>query len=145
MILKSSIGYWSTGITVRWSDHVSTIEGQSVPGWYASLDFLDDGFCDDQPDLGEISTEGTLRTRYAVQDGQTVTGLRAAIDALITDANRLGITFGGPSGPPALYYKGDGESADYPPPLGWREMLSAEASRLGWEEIYTASASAQAG
>lgn len=124
MIRKSgTVRYWSTGITVNRSDK----------GWGADAEFYDDGFCDDNADAAQISTQGKLNTRYYVADGNEVTGLRAAIEAVKADAERLGIEFRGTVGdPPALYYKGDGEWSDYPPPDGWRDLLAAEAARLGW-------------
>jgi hypothetical protein len=126
MISKSG-RYWSTGITVHWS---------ADWGWAASLDYLDDGFANDNPDSGDVSTEGTLHTRYCVRDGYNVSGLTATVDALVADAKRLGIEFQTELGGPHLFYKGDGESGDFPPPAGWREILSTEAARLGWEPIY---------
>lgn len=138
MILKSSDGYWTTGITVCWTAHSGSRDGVPTSGWYAHLDFLDDGFCDDSADRGEVSTQGRLSTRYAVRDGDTVTGLRAAIDALVADAGRLGIKFEGPAGPPSVYYDGDGENADVQPLAGWRDLLTEESRRLGWAAPYEA-------
>lgn len=128
MILTGSTGYWSTGIVVRWN-------GPDRPGWGGHVDFLDDGFVGvaaDDADAGRVSTEGRLRTRYFVRDGDTVTGLRVVIDTLLADAARLGITFGGTAGQPCLYYDGDSENEQFPPPDGWRELLTAEAERIGW-------------
>lgn len=130
MILKSSSGYWACGITVRWY-------APNRPAWAGHVDFYDDGFAgDDNPDMGTVATEGRLNTRYYLADGDTTSGLRAVIDALIADAGRLGITFGGPSGRPCLYYDGDANSKDCPPPDGWRDLLAAEAERIGWEFPY---------
>jgi hypothetical protein len=126
MISKTGI-YWSTGITVH--------QNTDTHGWAASLDYLDDGFVNDDPDAGRVSTEGTLRTRYFVRGTGTTSGLSAAIDALVADAARLGIVFREPS----LYYRGDGESEDFPAPEGWRETLAREAARIGWRTIYTGS------
>ncbi|WP_275558466.1 hypothetical protein [Streptomyces sp. 5-6(2022)] len=128
MISKSGC-YWSTGITVAWSPRARTINGQAHPGWKASAE--------------KISTQGHLETRYFVTDtdipstplrpGENLSGLTVAVDALITDAERLGIDFMSWSDQqPMLYYKGDGEDADYPAPEGWRDMLKAEAERIGW-------------
>lgn len=129
MILASSTGYWSTGIVLRWD--------MARPGWGGHVDFLDDGFAgDDNADTASVSTEGQLRSRYFVSDGDTTTGLRAVIDTLLADATRLGIVFGGRTGKPCLYYDGDSESTQFPPPDGWRELLSAEAERIGWECPY---------
>lgn len=126
-------GYWATGITVEY--YLSAGRGG---GWSASLDFLDDGFANDQPGRGLVSTEGTLRTRYYVHadDGPAPdpdAGLSAALDVLIADAARLGITFRRfPDNAPMLYYRGDGEDPDHEPPDDWLALLTAEAKRLGW-------------
>ena len=133
MILHSSKSYWSTGIVVRWREYAGTIEGVRRSGWGATVDYHDDGFCDDDPDARRVSTEGTLKTRYAVHDGETIDGLTVVIDMLIADATRLGIKFRLAEGmPAALYYEGDGENAECPPPEGWRDMLRAQAERIGW-------------
>jgi hypothetical protein len=121
-------GWWSTGITVAWQ-----YSGMGRQGWAATLDYYDDGFCNDNPDKGEVSTEGTLRTRYAVRPGDTSDALTVVIDVLKADAERLGIRWtAGGDGVPSLYYKTDGEDPECPPPLGWRELLRAHAIRLGW-------------
>jgi hypothetical protein len=113
-------GYWSTGITVHWG-----YAGGQRWGWAAGLDFYDDGFCD--PD----ATQGRLATRYFVVTLDDPLG--RAIDLLKADAERLGIRFDGRDGePPSLYYKGDGESPDFPPPVGWRALLVDQAERIGW-------------
>ena len=133
MILRSSTGYWSTGIILRWTSHSGSIAGVSHSGWGGRVEFHDDGFAgDDNPDTGAVSTEGRLHSRYFIRDGDVVTGLRAVIDVLLSDAQRLGITFGGAVGAPSLYYDGDSENEALPPPDGWREMLAAEAERIGW-------------
>ncbi len=127
MISKSGdVRYWTTGITVYWDTHNG--------GWHALCEYLDDGWVgDNNADLQKVSTQGKLETRYAVKDGDLVSGLTAAVDAVLADAQRLGIQFGTPAGDgPTLYYTGDGEWADYPAPDGWRELLAAESGRLGW-------------
>jgi hypothetical protein len=121
-------GYWCTGIVVRW------MEGS---GWGASARFSDDGFCSDDADAGHVSTEGTIGTRYFVEGGERTSALSAAIDAVKADAERLGITFCIPgSGPATVYYEGDGEDPQWPPPPHWREIVNAQARRLGWEPMY---------
>lgn len=143
MISKNGT-YWSTGISVHWRDDTSVRDGVSRGGWSASLDFLDDGFTNDDPDNGEVATEGTLHTRYFVRDGDTISGLSAAVDALLADSARLGITFRVVVGDtPNLYYKGDGEWEDNPAPDGWRETLAAEAARIGWATPYLPATAAQ--
>ena len=128
--------YWTTGISLLWSARANTRNGVQSSGWSARLEFFDGGFCSDDTDAGSISTEGVLRTRYGVSDGSTKSGLSAAIDTLIADARRLGIQLGSPASGPSLYYEGDGEDRDYPPPTGWRDTLIAEAARIGWHSPY---------
>lgn len=132
MITIKSNGYWSTGITVNWSPRAQYRNGEHSPGWAASLDFFDDGFCDDDADAGQVATQGKLQTRYLVVDGALRSGLEVALDVLLADAQRMGITFQRPY----LYYRGDGEDEDYPPPDGWKEALAVHAERLGWETPY---------
>jgi hypothetical protein len=128
-MISTSGRYWSTGITVT----------EYIGRWTASLDYCDDGFADDDPDAELISTQGSLSTRYGVRDGDTRSGLTAAVDALVADAKKLGIEFIATSGTdaPFLYYKGDGEWEDFPPPNGWRETLAAEAARIGFASYTT--------
>lgn len=137
-MITTTGSYWTTGIVLRWHERSGSSNGVDHSGWSATLDFYDSGFCDDDADTGRVSTEGTLRTlhtRYAVRDGETVSGLTAAVGTLITDARHLGITFNDPQ----LYYQGDGEDEECPPPPGWEEALAAEASRIGWRTPYRAS------
>ena len=124
-------GYWSTGITVTWQ-----YSGSGDYGWAASLEYLDDGFCNDDADVGRVSTEGTLHTRYAVRQGETADALTVVIDTIKADAERLGIRWGAVTPGATVYYKGDGEDEDFPPPDGWREMVNAQAERLGWQSGY---------
>ena len=138
MILRSSISYWTVGITVCWRSRSGSRNGEPTSGWSASLDFLDDGFTNDDADSGQVSTQGRLETRYAVSDGARASGLSVAIDTLIADAQRLGITFGGPAGPPYLFYFRDGEDKMHRPPAGWRHLLATEAARIGWTSAHGA-------
>lgn len=126
-------GYWASGITVRYG-----YSGMDRYGWGAKVDFYDSGFCDDDTDAGAVSTQGTLSTRYFVREGTgaDADGLATAVDVVKQDAERLGIRFGGAT-PPVVYYEGDGEDEDWPPPDGWRGMVDAQAQRLGWRGIYT--------
>lgn len=125
-------GYWATGITVRYG-----YSGMDLYGWAAQVDFYDNGFCDDDTDKGTVSTQGTLKTRYFVREGTgtDADGLTAAVDAVKRDAERVGIRFGGAT-TPVVYYEGDGEDEDWPPPDGWRGMVNAQAERLGWKSLY---------
>jgi hypothetical protein len=132
-------GYWAVGITVRYS-----YSGMNRYGWGASIDFCDDGFCSDNTDSGTISTEGTIRTRYYVHEGNDpdVDALTVAIDVIKADAERIGIRFRHDGMmTPHVYYKGDGEDKAYPPPVGWRELIDAQSARLGWEGLYAGSPS----
>ena len=121
-------GYWATGITVLWQ-----YSGSGDYGWSARVEYLDGGFCNDDADKGQVSTEGILHTRYAVRDGKTADALTVVIDTIKADAERLGVRWPAPGqSKPHVYYKGDGEDEDYPPPDGWRELVDAQAARLGW-------------
>lgn len=128
-------GYWATGITVRYG-----YTGQNLYGWSAEVEFFDNGFNDDDTDNGLISTEGTLHTRYGVRegDGPDADALSTAVDTVKRDAERLGIRFRGGLVGPYVYYHRDGRDADSPPPPGWREMVNAQAGRLGWKPLYRA-------
>ena len=121
-------GYWSTGITVKYG-----YASMGCNGWAAEATYLDGGFCNDDPANGVISTEGTLHTRYVVREQDGTDVLTAIIDAVKADAERLGVSWLTPH----VYYKGDGEDENYPPPEGWREMIDAQAARLGWESLYS--------
>ena len=114
--------YWSTGITL------THLDGR----WSATLNYLDDGFCDDDTDAGRISTQGTLHTRYLVRDGRHVDALTAVVDALKVDAERLGIVWRGALDPPTLYV--DVDRSDLPD--GWRELVAGQAARIGWVSEY---------
>jgi hypothetical protein len=103
-------GYWATGITLKWSLGI---------GWSAAVEFYDDGLAE------QDSTEGVLRTRY-FENGENA--LARQIDCIEADAERLGITFGGPGDlAPTLYYHGDGQDPQWLPPEvgGSRWRLSA--------------------
>jgi len=133
MISKSG-RYWATGITVTYAPLAERINDEPYGGWHASLDYHDDGFANNDPDTGEVSTEGTMVTRYPVRNAKIRSGLSVAIDTLVADANRLGIDFIAVGGlaAPFLYYRGDGEDENHPGPDGWRDMLRTEAARIGW-------------
>ena len=120
-------GYWSTGIIVEY-----VYSGMGQMGWTAKADFLDGGFCNDNPEAGIVSTEGEVRSRYAVRNGETAHGLAVAVDAVKADVERLGIEWRNPR----VYYPGDGEDGEHEPPQGWQEMLGAQADRLGWQRLY---------
>ena len=108
--------YWSTGIIVARHD---------ANRWSAEVKFFDDGFCDNG------SSEGVLRARY-------LGPLSHVVDLVKADAERLGIRWGAtPDLQPSIYYDGDGERSDLPPPPpNWCALVNAEAARLGWRQCY---------
>jgi len=136
-MISRSGKYWSTGITVRWSSHTGSTPTGPTSGWYATVEYFDDGFCNDDTDAGNISTQGAISTRYGVSDGSERSGLSAAVDTLIADAARLGIEFRPPFGEtPSLCMVGDGEHDDVDYPAGWRALINSEADRIGWHSPY---------
>jgi len=143
-MITTSGRYWATGITVTHQPFAGRTDGEPHSGWGASLDYCDDGFADDDPEKGFVSTEGTLHTRYAVRDSTTRSGLSIAVDNLLADAKRLGIQFNpcSPDSAPFLYYRGDGENSEFPPPDGWRQTLATEAARIGFVSYETHTADA---
>jgi hypothetical protein len=130
-------GYRAPGITVAF--HKGTA-GRGADGWTAEAEYLDDGNGDDLPDAGRISTQGRLHTSYKVKvtGGASELVLAAVVDAVKADAERLGIRFDDDAGGgPRVFYKGDGESDDCPPPDDWRVMVDRQAVRLGWLPLYS--------
>ncbi len=116
--------YHGIGIIARY------LEGR---GWATTVRFPDAGLCKDTTDAGRVSTEGELGSRYFVRDGDQMDGLTAAVDAVKADADRLGIKWYDIA---TVYYEGDGEDPEWPPPAGWRALVNAQAVRLGWEPFY---------
>lgn len=115
--------YWATGIDLR-------CDGER---WGGQIDFYDDGFADDDPDTGSVATQGKLQTRYMVRDGAQVPALRAVLDTLIADAERLGIRFAAPGGITPSLYCDDPDSLS----IEQKWLIADEAARLGWECPYT--------
>jgi hypothetical protein len=125
--------YWSTGITVTWAPIAERVGGEPYPGWHVSLEYSDEGWADNDSERGQVSTRGTLHTRYPVRDSKTRSGLSIAIDTLLTDAKRLGIDFTRPDDQlPMLYHRDSSDGSGRPPPDGWRALIQAEAARIGW-------------
>ncbi|HLL69077.1 MAG TPA: hypothetical protein VK453_25680 [Micromonosporaceae bacterium] len=122
-MITSDGTYWVSAITATYDSHRDH--------WGARLGFYDDGFADDDPATGRISTEGTLGTRYYVANTNGAgSGLAVALDVLIADAERLGIKFGGVGGmPPCLFY--DDQDGTFPPPDDWDAIGAGQAKRLG--------------
>ncbi|GAA2623943.1 hypothetical protein GCM10010399_64100 [Dactylosporangium fulvum] len=117
-MISSTGRYWTAGVIVSYDSHRKA--------WAAGIDFLDDGFADDDPDTGRISTEGKLHTRYMVKDGQQAAALTAAIDVIVADAERLGIEFNDRN----LYY--DDRDGIFPEPDDWKRLQDEQVARLGW-------------
>ncbi|WP_330172932.1 hypothetical protein OG875_04635 [Streptomyces sp. NBC_01498] len=137
-MISDSGRYWSAGIAVTWVP-ASVLIGEGLyGGWHAVLTYYDDGFFDTDPETGQVSTWGTLRTRSPVRDAKIRSGLSIAVDALLADAQRLGIEFPADSGSgPQLGYEEDMDREYHPPPKGWRETLTAEAERIGFQSSAT--------
>jgi hypothetical protein len=117
-MISSSGRYWTTAINVSYDAYRET--------WAASIDFLDDGFANDDTDTGRISTEGSLRTRYHVSAGRQTPALTAAIDVIVADMERLGIEFQARN----LFY--DDRSGTFPEPNNWKRLHDGQVTRLGW-------------
>ena len=130
-MISSTGRYRSTCITVTFTPVAEHANGQPYPGWHAALDYCDDGVRRQRPrDRPGLHRRHTP-TRYPVRDSKIRSGLSIAIDTLLADAARLDIDF--PTAPsPRLYYWGDGEDPNHPAPEGWRDLLAAEADRIGW-------------
>lgn len=116
--------YWSIGIVLTYDRK----------NWGGEVEFYDNGFVDDDADAGRISTEGILRSRYYIADGDHASALTVVIDVLKADAERLGIQW---RDSPHLHVKGDGEWEDFPPPEDWRLLLLQQSERIGWPPLYT--------
>lgn len=114
--------YWANGLTVTYLQPY----GERPGAWKADLDFFSgSGF-------QRVSTEGEIRTNF-IQDAALHSSLPQCIDALLGCARDLGIRVFDPAGRHvSLYYAGDGESEQFPPPEGWRDLLREQAQRLGW-------------
>jgi hypothetical protein len=79
--------YYFTGINLQYG-----YAGGSKNGWSATLDFHDGGFANDNVAAGIVSTEGTIRTRYPLRDENGVSGVQVALQSILQDAGRLGIS-----------------------------------------------------
>jgi len=89
-------------------------------GWRARAQFDDFGHCDRGSIHGHISTKYTDDLSYVV-------------DTIKADVGGLGIEFARVMGTlPGLYYLNDGEHGCDPPPENWRELVKAEAARIGF-------------
>lgn len=110
------LNYWTTGIKLHNTER----------GWSAELEFFDDGFCD------TASTEGTLRTRYIVQDGTAAQNAIKAAQLVKIDAERLGIDFR----MSYLYLHRDNwiTSGEETGSNAVEEIMSAVCDALGWKD-----------
>lgn len=79
--------YFHSGITLKHG-----YAGNGENGWSASASFHDAGFCNDNPELGNIATEGFLSTRYSIRDSHNVSGILVSAKALLDDLTNMGIT-----------------------------------------------------
>lgn len=132
-MISSTGRYWATGIEVNWRADPGSEHRPAWQGWNGEIKFYDDGFANDRPLQGFVSTQGVLHTRYTVKTDDMARGLHIVATTLIADAERLGVEFKtGPVGP-TICYTGDGEWKDYPAPDGWEKVIYAECKRLGWE------------
>jgi len=106
---------WSTGIVLKCNEK----------SWWTTVEFRgDDALSTD--DLLPDGYEGKVSTRYALP-------LSEAIDRILELCARIGVTFPDTPYSRYLYYEGDGESKDWPPPNNWRRLLREQAERIGWQ------------
>lgn len=93
--------------------------GSDKYGWWARVDWLDGKHCEDGAMRGRINTE------YASDLGASIDYVMQIIERFeISSIESMGI---------ALFYEGDGENSNHPPPEGWKEILRAEAEKRGWK------------
>ncbi len=111
--------YWANGI-------IATYFGDNQ--WGLQIDFLDDGFCNEE------STQGSIKTRY-------LTNLDNGIKTLIEDAKNLGIKFNDGF---TLYAYQDGASKDYPMPENWVSIFEKACEKHNLAMIYKEKENVQA-
>lgn len=115
--------FWATGVKVKWNEYSNQ--------WSAAVEFYDSGFCQDD------STEGEIHTRYYCDD------INDAIRVVMEDAKKLGIVFNVlTDAVPRLYFAGDGEWEENPPPQNWRHLIFETAERHGLKSAYDSDAQA---
>jgi hypothetical protein len=103
--------YWANGI-------IATYFGEDQ--WGLQIDFLDDGFCNEE------STQGSIKTRY-------ITSLDNGIETLIKDAKKLGIKLNDDF---ILYAYQDGYSKDHPMPKNWISIFEKTCKKHNLTMIY---------
>ncbi len=94
--------------------------GHDEMGWNAKINWQDSKFAESG------AVEGVIRTRYFEPT------LTQAINAILEVAEQWELKTL-PTLPPALYYEGDSENKDFPPPENWKAVLKKEAELRGWE------------
>jgi hypothetical protein len=102
--------FWSTGVKVSYLPHRNE--------WSATVEFFDDGFCEDE------STQGRIGSRYFAP-------LETVLDNVIRDAEKLGIVWRDKN----IFVDGDGEGVTLP--RDWREIIQRQADRIGFRSSYT--------
>lgn len=107
--------YSSPGINVNYTSR----------GWSASVRYHDSGHADS----GQVSTEGTLSTRYA-EGGSHAVALAKVIDTIKADAERLGIGWQAPY----VFVEFLEAAENYPErfPKNWEALIAEQARRIGW-------------
>lgn len=103
--------YWATGIKVCYLAYKNQ--------WSATVEFFDDGFCQDE------STQGTIYSRYFAD-------IEIVLDVVKRDAEKLGIVWKHKN----IYVEHDGEG-DVELPSDWREIIQRQAERIGFKSSYT--------
>lgn len=108
---------WATGVTLKYG-----YSGGGLYGWTAEICWFDNKFCEDK------AVQGRIVTRYFEES------IELAIDTVMevfeqfnikkTDNEFIGFN---------LYYEGDGEDKEWPPPEGYRKLLRDEAEKRGWK------------
>jgi len=91
--------------------------GSNKYGWWAKCHWQDNKFCEPK------TVEGNIRTRYAE------TTITEAIDAVLEVVNSFGLKLNKEF---SLFYEGDEENTEYPPPEGWKLILQREAGNRHW-------------
>ena len=105
--------YWAVHIVLGFGRHASEEEGL----WRAAatMEFYDNGWCED------ASTQGELQTRYFIEPTE-------AVRVVVADARKLGIVFR--NDPLPIYVPADGEDPDVSLPADWRRRLEEIAAAV---------------
>jgi hypothetical protein len=108
---------WSTGVVLKYG-----YAGGGRHGWVAEINWCDSKFCE------EKAVQGTITTTYFEET------IEKAIDTVMEvfekfKLRKVGDELVGFN----LYYIGDGEDEEYPPPKGYIKLLREEAHKRGWK------------